>query len=202
MENLNERAANYAAEKTNELLAKAIAQAYEDGYRDGYKQCVEDYNIDLYEDVKFVDLGLPSGLLWSSRYRKNEEGKPLFLTYEEAAFMDIPTEEQVNELVNCCNWDHLMGYVDRNGYTFRQPIGKICTGTNNEYIFINDEGLKFSKTSSTYGIHFWIRDDEDSEEKKSVYIEGSLEDGNPVVKIEKRDADFMMPVLIVRKNKQ
>ena len=37
MENLNERAANYAAEKANELLANAIAQAYADGYRDGVK---------------------------------------------------------------------------------------------------------------------------------------------------------------------
>ena len=60
MEKLNERAANYAAEKVNELLAKAIAKAYADGYRDGYKECAEDYDIDLYEDVEFVDLGLPS----------------------------------------------------------------------------------------------------------------------------------------------
>ncbi len=38
MQDLKERAANYAAEKTNELLSKAIAQAYADGYRDGLKE--------------------------------------------------------------------------------------------------------------------------------------------------------------------
>ena len=201
MENLNERAANYAAEKTNELLSKAIAQAYADGYNNGYKQCVEDYNIDLYEDVEFVDLGLPSGSLWSLRYRKDEKGNPLFLTYEEAAFMDIPTEEQFNELVNYCNWDYFMGYVDRCGYTFKQPVGQCCRGLNNEYILFEDKGLKFTKTSSTSGIHFWIRNNEDSEEKKSVHIK-DLTNGKPIVEIEDRDANFMMPVLIVRKNKQ
>ena len=39
MENLIERADQYASEKTNELMAKAIAQAYADGYRDGYEDC-------------------------------------------------------------------------------------------------------------------------------------------------------------------
>ena len=66
MENLNERAANYAAEKVNELLAKAIAQAYADGYRDGYKdrdERISSSNSD--SNLKFVDLGLPSGTKWS-----------------------------------------------------------------------------------------------------------------------------------------
>ena len=98
MENLNERAANYAAEKTNELLTRAIAQAYKDGYNNGYKECADDHDIDLYVDVDFVDLNLPSGLLWSSKYRIDEEGTPLYLTYEEAAALDIPTEEQFAEL--------------------------------------------------------------------------------------------------------
>ena len=73
MNELQEKAENYAAEKMNELMVKAIAKAYADGYRDGYKECAEDYDIDLYEDVEFVDLGLPSGLLWSSKYRIDED---------------------------------------------------------------------------------------------------------------------------------
>ena len=98
MENLNERAANYAAEKVNELLAKAIAQAYKDGYNNGYKECADDYDIDLYEDVDFVDLDLPSGLLWSSRYRMGEENKPLYLTYEE------PLQWIFQQKSNLMNW--------------------------------------------------------------------------------------------------
>ena len=38
MGNLQEKAEIYAAEKMNDLMAKAIAQAYADGYRDGYKE--------------------------------------------------------------------------------------------------------------------------------------------------------------------
>jgi len=34
MTDLNTKAENYAAEKTNDLIAKAIAQAYADGYCD------------------------------------------------------------------------------------------------------------------------------------------------------------------------
>ena len=61
MENLNERAANYAAEKTNELLAKAIAQAYADGYRDDLmRQRTKETSAGIH-DAEVFDLGLPSG---------------------------------------------------------------------------------------------------------------------------------------------
>ncbi len=201
MENLNERAANYSAEKTNELLTRAIAQAYKDGYNNGYKECADDHDIDLYVDVDFVDLNLPSGLLWSSKYRMGEEYKPLYLTYEEASAMDIPTEEQFNELVENCNWSHIMGYVGRGGYDIRQPVGKYCNSVNGERISFYDEGMKY--IGSGYvprGIRFWIRDDEDNAEKKSVYIDDQLSEGKPIVKIEKVDAaKAIIPVMLVRK---
>ena len=201
MNKLQEKAENYAAEKMHELMAKAIAQAYAEGYRDGYKECAEDYDIDLYEDVDFVDLGLPSGLLWSSKYRKDEEGTPLYLTYEDAAALDIPTEEQFSELIECCEWRHLMGYVNRGGYDYRQPVGKICEGDNGGQILFDGNGMKFLGSGfAPQGIRFWIRDDEDDTEKKSVFIESQLSDGKPIVKIEKVDAaTAIMPVMLVRK---
>jgi hypothetical protein len=201
MNELQEKAENYAAEKMNELMVKAIAKAYADGYNDGYKQCSEDYDIDLYEDVDFVDLGLPSGLLWSSKYRKDDEGAPLYLTYEEAAALDIPTEEQFFELVNCCKWEHIMGDVDRGGYSYKQPVGKYCEGDNGEYIRFHDKGMKYIGSGYVpHGIRFWIRDDEDDAEKKSVYIDYQLSEGTPIVKIEKVDAaKAIIPVMLVRK---
>ena len=203
MVNLNERAANYAAEKTNELLAKAIALAYKDGYNNGYKECADDHDIDLYVDVDFVDLDLPSGLLWSSRYRMGEEDKPLYLTYEEASTMDIPTEEQFSELIKCCEWKHLMGYVNRGGYDYRQPVGKFCEGVNGERILFDGNGMKYIKSNYVpHGIRFWIRDDEDKSEKKSVYIEDQLSDIKPIWTIEKVDATTaLIPVMLVKKIK-
>ena len=203
MENLNERAANYAAEKTNELLTRAIAQAYKDGYNNGYKECADDHDIDLYVDVDFVDLNLPSGLLWSSKYRIDEEGTPLYLTYEEAAALDIPTEEQFSELIKCCEWKHLMGYVNRGGYDYRQPVGKFCEGVNGERILFDGNGMKYIKSNYVpHGIRFWIRDDEDRSEKKSVYIEDQLSDIKPIWTIEKVDATTaLIPVMLVKKIK-
>ena len=198
MENLNERAANYAAEKANELLAKAIAQAYADGYRDGVKDRDEGV---VSPNIEFVDLGLPSGLLWSSKYRKDDEGAPLYLTYEEAAALDIPTEEQFSELIKCCEWKHLMGYVNRGGYDYRQPVGKFCEGVNGERILFDGNGMKYIKSNYVpHGIRFWIRDDEDRSEKKSVYIEDQLSDIKPIWTIEKVDATTaLIPVMLVKK---
>ena len=201
MENLNERAANYAAEKTNEILTKAIAQAYADGYNTGYKECAEDYDIDLYEDVDFIDLNLPSGCLWSSKYREDGEGNTLFLTYEEASVLDIPTIEQVEELVNCCIWQHIMGYVNRGGYDFKQPVGKYCKSGNGEQISLDDKGMKYIGSGYVpQGIRFWIRDDVNEAEKKSVFIKNELQDEKPIIKIEMVDpSTAKIPVMLVKK---
>ena len=75
MKNIQERAESYAAEKMNDLMAKAIAQAYADGYRDGYKERdSESVKFDSIEgEICVHDLGLPSGTLWSLHYLENEE---------------------------------------------------------------------------------------------------------------------------------
>lgn len=200
MEKLNERTANYAAEKMNELMAKAIAKAYADGFRDGYKECAEDYDIDLYEDVEFVDLGLPSGLLWSSKYRKNEEGKPLYLTYEDAAILDIPTEEQFSELLKCCKWSLIRGQVLRGGYAINEPVGYYCEGSNGCRIAFDRKGYKFGPMSGCDGVHFRIRDNEDGDDKNTVEF-GELKNGTPQVSIEKKSSDYLVPIMLVRKKK-
>ena len=68
MENLNERAANYAAEKVNELLANAIAQAYADGYRDGYDDAENKGDTAEIVNAEVFDMGLPSKTSWTLKY--------------------------------------------------------------------------------------------------------------------------------------
>ena len=200
MNELQEKAENYAAEKMNELMVKAIAKAYADGYRDGYKECAEDYDIDLYEDVEFVDLGLPSGLLWSSKYRIDEEGTPLYLTYEEAAALDIPTEEQFSELLKCCKWSLIRGQVLRGGYAINEPVGYYCEGSNGCRIAFDRKGYKFGPMSGCDGVHFRIRDNEDGDDKNTVEF-GGLKNGTPQVSIEKKSSDYLVPIMLVRKKK-
>ena len=53
-------------------------------------------------NAQWVDLGLPSGILWKN---KNEEGG--FYTYDQAVsrFGDkLPTKEQFEELKSQCRW--------------------------------------------------------------------------------------------------
>lgn len=104
MEDLVKKAENYAEGKVNEVLTLAIEQAYIDGYRDGYKDCEEEISVDLpCEEVEYVDLGLPSGTLWAKDYMKEENGNILlYMTHGEANCLNIPTQEQWDELKRVC----------------------------------------------------------------------------------------------------
>ena len=101
MNELQERAEIYAAEKMNELMSEAIAQAYIDGYRNGYKdRDCEIGKLDLIEEkIEVHDLGLPSGTLWTLNYLEDEEESTNYLPYVKAAKLGLPTKEQVGKPV-------------------------------------------------------------------------------------------------------
>lgn len=129
MKELVEKANNYAIEKTNLVMAKAIAQAYADGYRDGYADREKEIPVDLRDgNTEFVDLGLPSGTLWSSDYEKLD-GKTLFLTYEKAAELCLPSEDQCKELISRCRW------------TYTRTSGFLCIGPNGNNIRFRQTGF-------------------------------------------------------------
>ena len=67
MKELKELSANYATEKTNEMMSQIVAQAFADGYRMGYKDREDEIQVDLCDSkTEFVDLGLPSGTKWAT----------------------------------------------------------------------------------------------------------------------------------------
>ena len=104
--NIIEKADKYAVGKANETLTQAIAKAYLDGYRDGYNEREAEIPADLRnKKTTYVDLGLPSGTLWSADYEKDDSGL-LFLSYERAASSKLPTKEQWNELISHCEWEY------------------------------------------------------------------------------------------------
>lgn len=199
MNELEEKAKIYAEEKANELIAKAIAQAYADGYRDGYRKCAEDYDASVYLNVEWVDLGLPSGTLWSSNYLQDEEGNVKFLTYEEASVLYIPTEEQVKELIDNCKWEHIKGYHNRFGYSFLEPVGKELEGPNGKHVSFREKGYRHNNQPVTENdINFWIRDNDDNEEKKTAYMNCGHINGIPDLGITQKDGLLQMPVFVVR----
>ena len=193
MENLNERAANYAAEKTNELLTKAIAQAYADGYRDGFKEREsESSSFEESHDVKFIDLGLPSGTKWSTKLMGEDDFADYF-AYADAASYGLPTIEQVEELANYCRWQR-----DFRGQTF---YGATCIGKNGKEIYIRSWGYKEGDRLCCYGygadtIFFWIRNEEEGDEMKAIKL-NNVKDEKPEFEIVKLFSGYKLPVMLV-----
>jgi len=68
----------------------------------------------------YVDLGLPSGTLW-----KEQNEIDGFCTYEQAMTLfgnNLPTKEQLEELIISCKWTWIGG-----GYTVEGPSGESIT---------------------------------------------------------------------------
>ena len=105
MTELNEKASIYAEENVINVLKEAFAKVYADGYRDGYKDCQNEIPVELRSNqTEFVDLGLPSGTLWSGEYEK-EKDSLRYAPFDKAKTMMIPTKEQCEELLSCCKWE-------------------------------------------------------------------------------------------------
>ena len=93
----------------------------------------------------FVDLGLPSGLLWAE---KQEEG---YYTHEEAVEKygeALPQPEEFVELWRVCKWDW---DKKRKGYT--------VTGPNGNSIFLAASGFRDRTSGVLYGVgsygYYW-----------------------------------------------
>lgn len=167
MEKLNEKALNYATEKSSQILNAAIAQAYIDGYRDGYKDREDEIPVDLRgNNTEYIDLGLPSGTLWASDYEK-ENDNVTYLPYGKAALLNIPTMEQWEELFKSCRWE----YVTPNGVKTDSYISEVlCVGPNGNVLKFLRTGMYevSDNISNLDGIFFWLTDNEEKSEKNSV----------------------------------
>lgn len=200
MNKLHVKAEAYAAEKMNELMAKAIAQAYMDGYRNGYKDRdseIEEFGY-MEGEICVHDLGLPSGTLWSLNYLNDESERTDFLPYIKAVKLGLPTKEQVDELIENCRW---CGNYSSSRITF---YGAVCIGANGEKIKLDSRGYRVDEKTvgaPNYGggsAYFWIHDEEEGDEKNAVRI-FEVENGKPKMEIVKIFSGYKLPVLIVRK---
>ena len=80
----------------NKVVADAYLAGYNAGYQDGYNKVVKD---SVSVGSEFVDLGLPSGTLWSSDYvKKDDNDMTIYVAQENGADYEIPTYEQFKEL--------------------------------------------------------------------------------------------------------
>lgn len=196
MEDLKEISRKYAEEKTSELLKEAIAQAYADGFADGYKARENEQSVEIETgNVKFLDMGLPSGTLWASDFLRDEDGEIVYLPYAEAKELGLPTKEQFEEMRDYCksgceeNYD----YQTRSYYLRDLSI----TGPSGEYIRLYPTGYEEANWKKQRGdIYFWILTDDDSIEKLVIYTDAKT---NIVLGIRHYHAGLKLPVLLVKK---
>jgi hypothetical protein len=202
---ISEKAKNYADGKVLEALTAAIENAYTDGYKAGYNDAVEKLNNGVQElesdGITYVDLGLPSGTLWTLKYFEDEEENINYLPYVKAAKLGLPTKEQVDELIEKCRWQ---GEFSSTRVSF---YGANCIGATGEKISFYSSGYKENDErigAPNYGggnAYFWIYDEEDGDEKNAVRIY-NVENGKPKLEIVKIFSGYKLPVLIVRKRNQ
>lgn len=155
-----DKAKEYAEGKINDALNKVIVEAYmagyNSGYQDGYDKVVKETSSD---DIEYVDLGLPSGTLWSSNYVEDENKEILYVTQEKSKAFDIPTVEQWLELVKKCRWEQGSERIDHTNGFYHYHDWAICLGPNGNRIIFEKTGLYEIQTERvrTNEVLFWLK---------------------------------------------
>ena len=157
--NIEEKAKSFAEGKVLNALNQAIEEAYAQGYLDGYKDGQEDIPIEYQKSkTEFVNLGLPSGTEWASEDESDNDGFTIYAPYCKAEKMNLPTEEQLKELIDNCVWQ-----VRRsNSGSFE---GYIVIGPNGNQIRLFAGGYYEADTKYSFDCNFWLRSEEESSEK-------------------------------------
>ncbi len=193
MKELKELSANYATEKTNELISQIVAQAFADGYRKGYKDREDETPVDLRDgNTEFVDLGLPSRTMWAKEFEQTGDNVN-YLPYCDASTLSLPTEEQWNELLSFCRWEFTYVNNYSRKYDCIGPNGKVITFKS--YGFHKVDGIR----EQGERIYFWLKDPSEGPEKKLVYM---FYDRGEIKTISKSFMGFKYPVRLVQKKKE
>lgn len=161
-----ECAKEYAEGKINDALNKVIVEAYmagyNSGYKDGYDKVVKETSSD---DIEYVDLGLPSGTLWSSNYLEDENNETVYVLQEKSKAFDIPTVEQWQELVRECRWEQKSERIDDSYGFYHYHDWAICLGPNGNRIIFEKTGLYEIQTERvrTNEVLFWLKKGKNSQ---------------------------------------
>ena len=193
--NILEQADKYAEGKANEAITKAIADAYIEGYKAGYKDREEEIPMELRDNkTEYIDLGLPSRTLWSTDYEELDR-KYLYLPYEKAEYLKIPTKEQWEELKTSCKWE----YDIDNYYDF---ICCRCVGPNGQILKFERTGRIITEGKvDEWEAFFWIEDDSDLNEKNSIHMFNYGKEIDKEIgkcELSKNFSGYKLPVRLVR----
>lgn len=183
------------AEQFAEQKAEELSSILKDAYLKGYDQGRMDFNRTLKIDgVKYIDLGLPSGTLWSRTPLQYEHyGYHLSLfSYNEASNMQIPTLEQ---------WDEVYKYCRFEGRLIIGPSGgRIGYGMAPAGYVINSLGEGCEKEMNK----LWLKGDVDAENNAPVMVfdlAGKAPNYENIIGKDVHFIGYKLPVFLV-KNKE
>ena len=158
-----DNAKKYAEGKVNDALNQVVAEAYMAGYNAGYQDgCNKVVKDSVTEGIEYVDLGLPSGTLWSSDYVKDDNGNTIYVTQENSADYKIPTYEQFKELMDECKWEQKSEKNWTEGGFYYWHEWAICLGPNGNKITFERTGLYEATDclTKTTEIFLWLNNKE------------------------------------------
>lgn len=198
---ITERANKYADGKAYEAMTQAIAQAYEDGYQKGYEDGIAKVPVEQpVGKTEFVDLGLPSGTLWSADYEKVDDDF-LYLPFAQANVLNIPTKEQWNELFQSCQ-QHCEYEYSGNSRFINQVV---FVGPNGNILTINVTGkIDVYEQTDAHNVYFWLKEHEESNEKYCVNIYRDLRGSSwlEIYEVVKMFSGYKLPVRLVHNPKK
>lgn len=178
-----ELAQQYAEEKAAEM-AEVLKAAYLKGYEQGELKVACSISI---EGIKYYDLGLPSGTLWSKPlpYASNNSEYKKFSHNDASRFDGLPTEAQWEELMKCRIYDdYIIGYSG-----MRIPISTIREGG----FGIDDRGENVPKGNNL----FWLKSEMD--EKGEAKAGRFNADGLSIVS---HFAGYKLPIMLTKKREE
>lgn len=191
---ITEKAKMYAEGKALDAITSAIENAYAEGYKDGYKDCIAKAGIEppveTIDGVTYIDLGLPSGKMWSfeclinesSRYRVHKK-----LTYEEASKFNIPTKDDYLELIKFCE---LIPKKNSDNNIYRWDA---LRKTNGRYIELYKTSAVIASSVKEYeSFVFWLRDN-NPEGDERLCADGSSKD-----LLGKVCMGYKLPIMLVK----
>ena len=183
MNNLKEKTNYYANEKVVDVLKETFAKVYSDGYKEGYNDCES--------ETEYIDLGLPSGTLWATDYER-KYGEILYVRYTKAFLSDIPTTEQLRELISKCSWD----------FEGHQEEGKrhlVCKGPNGKRIHFFQTVFPSDKENYV-PVNFWINDTKRELPRNVVFMDFKYVKPDLKFYFEQKEVDeeYRLPIRLVR----
>lgn len=158
-----DKAKEYAEGKATKALNPVVTDAYMAGYNAGYQDGVNKVAKEVVlEETEYVDLGLPSGTLWSSDYVKDDNDKAIYVTQENSADYKIPSNEQWTELMDECKWEQKSekNWTEGGFYYWHEWV--VCLGPNGSKVTFEKTGLYEATDcrSRKEEILFWLNNKE------------------------------------------